>query len=203
MLVSIFTGNISQSVKLIGKKATYSKNIRDWIFKLTALLLIPIKDIAKAYEIITTETPNGCEAILEYFEFQWLTKIKPELWNHFIHSDHRTNNRAEGFHSKINKLITKKNANIFHLINLLKSIELESILQLRRSNLDTSQISTTRNKKDIKKDLVIEMIKCEYSSILFDEFFSKICSQAYIFSFFLFKLKLLFLGDGSLYIFSF
>ena len=132
-----------------------------------ALALIPVDKINEALEIIQKDTPSNCDSIYNYFIRQWVNKVKPEIWNHFEYNNHRTNNRAEGYHSKINKLISNHNPNIFHIINLLKSIELNAMIQLRRVDKDSSQVSTERNKRNEKKDLIISLIKEEYPFVPF------------------------------------
>ena len=118
----------------------------------------------------------SCKEIFDYFMRQWVNKVSPSTWNHFETTSDRTNNRAEGFHSKINKLFNKSNPNIYNLINFIKSIETESMIQLQRVENDPSQ-ATKRRKIYIEKDFQIELIKHEYieKQINHVEFFRKMC----------------------------
>ena len=124
--------------------------------------------------------PNqNCETIINYFKLQWIDKVKPEVWNHYERSEHRTNNRSEGFHSKLNRLLSSSHPNLYALINLLKQLETSLGVQLERVSNDKSAVSTIRRKKDIEKDTIIELIKQEYKwqDIAFDEFYEKMCNQ--------------------------
>lgn len=116
-----------------------------------------------------------CLVFCKYFETQWLKRVSPSIWNHYDSSDHRTNNRSEGFHSKINRLLISK-PSLYTLINLLKVIESDTHLCLEQY-LNNSQ--PIRKKKDIEKDIKIESIKRLYSNNLinFDDFFRQLRAQ--------------------------
>ena len=171
---------LRKSVNTLGKNTTQIQSYRDWLAKFYTLALIPIEKINDALEKIENSIPHqDCEIIIKYFKSQWIDKIKPEVWNHYERSEHRTNNQAEGFHSNLNRLLTSSHPNLYALINLLKQLETSSVIQLERVNIHKSAVSVIRRKKDIEKDTIIELIKQEYKchSISFDEFFEKMCNQ--------------------------
>ena len=125
---------------------------------------------------------NECLAIYKYFNRQWMSKWSPLTWNHYSNLDHRTTNRCEGYHLKLNnKLRTKPST--FALINILKSIELETSVNINKFALNHNFFINKRKKFNIKKDEVIELIKIEFqqNSITFEEFFTKMCHQVIIY----------------------
>lgn len=60
-------------------------------------------------------------------------KFNINYWNHGDNPSARTNNHAEGWHNKFNKLVKKHHPNLFELISCMKKenhnqIEIRSIL---------------------------------------------------------------------------
>ncbi|CAF1115757.1 unnamed protein product [Brachionus calyciflorus] len=96
---------------------------------------------------------------MDYFEKQWIEKIKPEIWNHH-ESDIQTNNKIEGFHSALNKLVKTNHPNIFHLIFFLK--QHQSSVLVEYEHLKQAQVTTKKSKKDQDKELRLELIKREH-----------------------------------------
>ncbi|CAF1096825.1 unnamed protein product [Brachionus calyciflorus] len=96
-----------------------AKSLKDAVFILDKLF--SGRKSRKGYKIIKKYMPDdqNCKELYSYFERQWLKKTSPRLWNHF-ESNVRTNNRIEGFHSGLNKMISSQHPNIFILINHLK-----------------------------------------------------------------------------------
>ena len=147
--------------------------------------MCPLDKFDEAINIIKGSIPSPeCKPIYNYFKRNWIEKesFPPVLWNHFDHSEWRTTNFAEGFHSKFNKLINKSHPSVYVLIEFIKTIETASTIQLHRVQnaplAHNSQIVTTKRRKcDIEKDETIEIIKQEYSQGLctFKEFYSKMC----------------------------
>ena len=202
MLVPFFTGYLQKSSPIIRKiKSLQSKTSKlAYIIRCIGIsanrkgnflfiLFVYVKNqkisvfhfqITEALTILESSMPSTeLDTFCHYFKNQWIQKFKPEIWNHFESSDHRTNNRSEGFHSKLNKLVNKSHPSIFQLINILKQIDSAAMIQLIRVDNDESTISTTRRKKDVEKDLTIELIKQEYqrNEIGFENFFKKIRNQ--------------------------
>ena len=122
--------------------------------------------------------PNiSCQPIYDYFTSTYMRLIKPEVWNHFTFFDHRTNNRVEGFHSKLNKLLSNAHPNLYHLINLFKKLETESMILMLA--IENREHVVRRKKCDKDKDLAIELIKTEFiiGSVSFEDFFKNMCYQ--------------------------
>ena len=55
----------------------------------------------------------------EYFRKTWMRGQFPlPMWNYFSYDGPRTNNRLEGWHSKLKKIAKKPHPNIFELIDV-------------------------------------------------------------------------------------
>ncbi|CAF0798938.1 unnamed protein product [Brachionus calyciflorus] len=97
-----------------------------------------------------------------------LASRQPSIWNHYD-SLTRTNNRVEGFHSAIKRLLSSPHPNIYVLIDFLKQQQSCTVINYLRINQRI--YSKQRPAKDTK-NLLIELCKVEYNSTLnFEEFF--------------------------------
>ncbi|CAF1092681.1 unnamed protein product [Brachionus calyciflorus] len=102
-----------------------------------------------------------CHQLLEYFENTWIKDIKPEVWNLF-NSDIKTNNKIEGFHSGLNKLINKSHPNTFTLIKYLKQQQSTVLIDYER--VKQAQVIREQSKKIKQKVLQIELIKIQHKN---------------------------------------
>ncbi|CAF0790850.1 unnamed protein product [Brachionus calyciflorus] len=100
-----------------------------------------------------------CNELYTYFDRQWLKNILPKYWNNF-ESNVRTNNRIEGFHSGLNKKISRQHSNIFLLINHLKIQQACTYVDYARIKL--GQKIREVSKKDQEKEQKLEMLKNHY-----------------------------------------
>ena len=72
--------------------------------------------------------------LCEYFERTWLKSIPLRLWN--VHNAAtRTNNKVEGWHSRLNRYVKKSHPNIFELITELKKEQSTTELTISRARL--------------------------------------------------------------------
>lgn len=53
----------------------------------------------------------------------WVEGHQLDLWNHFENQGARTTNNVEGWHSKVNKLCTHAQPNIFSIVQLLQKLQ--------------------------------------------------------------------------------
>ena len=76
---------------------------------------------------------------MEYFQDTWIEGKYPVcMWNVYSLDGPRTNNNAEGWHSKIRKLAGKAHSNIYEAINLFKAEQAAtevSLMQLSAGGL--------------------------------------------------------------------
>jgi hypothetical protein len=71
---------------------------------------------------------ENVQSLIEYVEINWISDSRPlfsrEVWSHHGTLRGRTNNAAEGFHSKLNKLINKNNSSFLEILYTLKDIQI-------------------------------------------------------------------------------
>ncbi|KAG8175297.1 hypothetical protein JTE90_027111 [Oedothorax gibbosus] len=87
----------------------------------------------------------------DYFVEQWLenTSVPIKMWNCYQKS-HRTNNAVEGWHYKLNKLVSKSHPKLKNLIKVLKGEAQFSCLIKNRLTLHMA--TKSRKPKYIKQD---------------------------------------------------
>ena len=59
------------------------------------------------------------DELKSFFEERWLNG--PKTWNYYQMEGPKTNNHVEGWHSKINCAVGKAHPNIFELVELIKT----------------------------------------------------------------------------------
>ena len=79
------------------------------------------------------------------------------MWNHYDNLSPRTNNSAEGFHSKLNRMINKSKTNFYEILNHLKKIQLDNELEIRR--ILSGGAPRSRKKCYINSDETISRLK--------------------------------------------
>ena len=156
-----------------------------WIRRFGALALIPIVNLKDAWKIITNTLPipmtNNLAKFITYFIDVWIigkkgSHFSPEVWNCHECIEHRTNNKLEGYHSKLQKDINSK-PDIYTIIRYLKKIDSdENNNYLRRKNFITTNNSTNTRTKDRLKEEKLAKIQKEYreNKISFTEYFDAI-----------------------------
>ncbi|KAG0441780.1 hypothetical protein DMUE_0796 [Dictyocoela muelleri] len=115
-------------------------NFKNCVQLCSYLALIQTYDIEIAWESISILWPEDNMNALElkdYIYNTWLsnrneTLFSRQTWNHYGILRRRTNNSAEGFHSKLNKKINKYTASFWEIGTVIKSIQIQSEFELRR-----------------------------------------------------------------------
>lgn len=100
------------------------------IVGLTAVLpLLPNENLVQGWEYVKGESQDlGMQKFINYLERFWLnTKFKKMLSVYGLR--HRTNNVLEGWHSKINKKVTKGSVTLPRLLKLLKEFQQTKMLK--------------------------------------------------------------------------
>ncbi|RNA32908.1 Ragulator complex LAMTOR3, partial [Brachionus plicatilis] len=156
----------------IGLKQHYGKTEYNvFVNMFGALALVPIDKVQVGLEILKSVQPADakCTQLLDYFEKQWIKKISPKVWNHFD-SVTRTNNKVEGYHSAINKLVRVAHPNLFDIIDFIKSQQVSTYLNYLR--LKQGTFTKKQSKEDYEKDMIYSLLKMEFSSTNdFQEYF--------------------------------
>ena len=100
--------------------------------------------------MLLADAPTDSETITDYFVNTWFEDgYAMTIWNQAKPSTTRTNNGAEGYHSKISKWVSSSHPTIYKLIKALKIIDYEeSIAYFKTKNGGKSKKFT---KKHLKK----------------------------------------------------
>ena len=91
---------------------------------------MPLDRIDDAWNVLLEEAPTGTAAITDYFVNTWFEgNFAMAIWNQAKPSTPRTNNGAEGYHSKISKWVSSAHPTIYKLIKTLKVIDYAEAVQ--------------------------------------------------------------------------
>jgi hypothetical protein len=98
--------------------------------------------------------------LLEYVDNNWLCNLRPffsrDVWSNHGILRGRTNNAAEGFHSKLSKLINKTSSCFSEVLNTLKDIQMSNEVELHR--LIAVGVPKIRKKKYLDHEIKIERL---------------------------------------------
>ena len=148
-----------------------------WIRRFGALALIPIANLKSAWLIIVDTIPisktDSLIDFIKYFIDTWIIGKKgnyfsPEIWNCDACIENRTNNKLEGYHSKLQKDLKSK-PDIYALIRYLKKVDSdENNNYLRRKNFITiANPVKIRNKNKLKEEKLAK-IQLEFKNKMLD-----------------------------------
>lgn len=98
---------------------------------------------------------ENCESMMkfkDYFDNYWMKGDYHTIWSVYGER-HRTNNAVEGWHHKINNLVTKGHVNLLQILHILRD---DSLLSSYRNNVlqtpSTSKKRCKRRKTDLFND---------------------------------------------------
>ncbi|KAG0440468.1 hypothetical protein DMUE_1726 [Dictyocoela muelleri] len=125
----------------LGLKTMFNEdvNFKECVQTITSLALVPIEFIDESWRIIKEMLINNTwqsDLLFLYIEETWLVNNRP-LFDRQIWSQHgvfrgRTNNYAEGVHSKINSSITRSHPNFYELVDKLSTFQMLYSLEYQR-----------------------------------------------------------------------
>lgn len=131
---------------------------------ITSLALIPTYAIEDAYNYIIQNVTNHTAETNLFFNYvknTWLLNnnvlFHRSIWSQFGIMHGRTNNAAEGFYYKMNRLITKNSVNIYEILNFIKTIHYENIFELTR--LLGGGRNNKRKQKYVRQDELLNNVK--------------------------------------------
>ena len=137
-----FDQAIQRNIGRVGLQSQYRENengCKDYVKKIHGLSLIPPTDVAEAWVILNEDRPDlknsaaKLEEFENYFMKTWLENptYPIYLWNNHNIQD-KTNNIAEGLHSKLLSYQLPKTPNIYFVILVLQDLEFEACRRLRQ-----------------------------------------------------------------------
>jgi hypothetical protein len=86
-----------------------------------ALGFAPLLRVRNVFTQLEAQCPPVVRPLLAYFRTQWLTTVRPFMWNVF-NTEHnmRTNNHLEGWHAGFSKSVNQHHPNIWRFICALQ-----------------------------------------------------------------------------------
>jgi MULE transposase domain/FLYWCH zinc finger domain len=137
-----FGQSIWRNVQKLGLLSLYHENIqfKKFVQCTSTLPLLPLERVDWSWQYIKSLYPSENTAVLElisYVENTWLaptgvTLFSRETWHQYGILRGRTNNAAEGFHSKLNRRINKPRVNFWEVSNIILSIQSYSEIEYQR-----------------------------------------------------------------------
>ena len=142
-----------RKVQGLGLQRLYKEDdpFRSFINCLIALAFIPPTFLRVGWRGLKGDAPtfSNCEEFFTYFEATWINGNYPvRLWNVHAMDGPRTNNNAEGWHSKVRKIAGKAHPNIYEAVSLFKSEQAAtevSLIQLAAGGLPVRRRRKYRN----------------------------------------------------------
>ena len=95
-----------------------------YIHQVIAIAFVPPAFVRLAWSGLQENSPDfdNKQSFVQYFESTWIDGSFPICsWNVYTQEGPRTNNNAEGWHSKMKKLAGKSHPNIYEIVTLFKS----------------------------------------------------------------------------------
>ena len=113
--------------------------------KTAAIAFVPLQFVRPAWDGIAQELDEeeGLEGFKTYFHQTWM-RGSYQLVNYYTYDGPRTNNRLEGWHSRLKRIVKKPHPNIYELIDVFRSEE-------AATNVTISQLTTGANPPPCKK----------------------------------------------------
>ena len=131
--------------------------ISNVVRKLQALSFLPVISIRPAFEQLKNspglDAFPATDALFNYFENTWLKGNYPvKMW--CVHNETiRTNNRIEGWHSRMNKGLRHHHPNIYILTSYLRREQAVMELTLQRARLGGAPKSQRRKYRELDQRL--------------------------------------------------
>ena len=130
-----------------------------------ALAFLPLITIRPAFQQLENEPiveeNHLLAALFTYFKQTWLGQFPLKLWN-IYHAANRTNNRVEGWHSKLNRFVKKSHPNIYELLTELKKEQAATELTVHRARLGAAPPG--RRPEYIRLDQQVDRLRTKFEA---------------------------------------
>ena len=130
-------------------------------WEVAALAFVPPAFVRVAWQGIQQVAPDDDERVdtsVDYFDQTWINGRFPiQIWNHHNIEGARTNNHAEGWHAKINRVAGKPHPNIFEVIELFKREQ--ASVEVKIAQLEAGGRAPPRKRVCIRMDQRLKEMK--------------------------------------------
>ena len=145
----------------------------EFINSVIALVFVPPMIVRVAWRGLKGEAPafHNRDQFLEYFQDNWIERNYPlYMWNMYSLDGPRTNNNADGWHSKIRNLAGKAHPNIYKLaVELFKAEQTATEVSLMQLAAGGLPVRRRRKYKRHEKRLLTIKEKYEASDYTLSE----------------------------------
>ena len=122
-----------------------------------ALPFLPVIAVRPAFDALCTDpvvvNSAAIRRFIAYFEPTWLDGQFPvHMWNVY-HSNIRTNNQVESWHSRLNRTVGLTHPNIYRLLDTLRREQTLTELTLQRARRGVSPPRRRRKYRDLDRRL--------------------------------------------------
>ena len=93
------------------------------ICKTAAIAFVPVHFVRVAWEGVVQELEemDNLDNFKNYFDSTWMRgQYSLPLWNYYSYDGPRTNNRLEGWHNRLKRIVKKPHPNFYELIDVFK-----------------------------------------------------------------------------------
>ena len=162
-----FTQAIWRQVQTTGLQQAYDSDERVYssVRGLITLAFLPLITIRPAFQELENEPiveeNHLLAALFTYFKQTWLGQFPLKLWN-IYHAANRTNNRVEGWHSKLNRYVKKSHPNIYELLTELKKEQASTELTVHRARLGAAPPG--RRPEYIRLDQQVDRLRTKFEA---------------------------------------
>ena len=118
-----------------------------------------------AWEAVAQELEDmdSLDGFKTYFDSTWMRgQFSLPLWNYYSYDGPRTNNRLEGWHNRLKRIVKKPHPNIYELIDVFKREQAASEVTLQQ--LETGANPPPWKKKYRQLEQRVERIKEKMSA---------------------------------------
>lgn len=156
------------NVNGLAKKYETNDDFKLWVRSVMALALVPVAQVDEAWTYLQAVQSPDRALLIDYVNRVWFEGSFPkEIWNQANPDTPRTNNGAEGFHSKINSWLNHRHPSIYKLVKNLKLIDYEEAIKFanRQNGRPGKRGSKKQREKEQNYATILEDMKDGHSSI--------------------------------------
>jgi len=156
-----FCQAIYRKVQAYGLCGIYDSEpqVRLQVRQLMALAFLPVAIVRLTYRTLQLQADGRLHPLFVYFEQQWLTAVRPLMWN--VYGENlRTNNDCEGWHVRFNNAIRRHHPNIWQFMDCMR--EEQAAMEVLQQQIMTGRQARRSNKKYLTLQRRITRLQTRY-----------------------------------------
>jgi hypothetical protein len=158
-----FCQAIYRKVQALGLTGAYDTqpDVRLQIRQLMALAFLPVAVVRITFNTLETQANPILQPVFQYFRQQWLTNVKPVMWNTH-NEDIRTNNDCEGWHVRFNNAVRRHHPNVWQFLGCLR--DEQASVELLDQQIAAGHVARRHNKKYAIVQRRLQRLQRRYTS---------------------------------------